>query len=78
VNYQTVITSERMASNFTQGFTLTGSFTTLVASTPTQLGKISVTLTVQWTEQAVPFARKLTTYFGEKGLSDYYYVGWAP
>jgi len=57
---------------------LTGEFTTLVASSSGQLGKISVTLNVTWSENNTPFSRKLITYFGEKGLSDYYYVGWNP
>jgi len=33
---------------------------------------------VTWTEQGSNFSRSLATYFSEKGLSDYYYVGWAP
>jgi Tfp pilus assembly protein PilV len=78
VSFASTLASERFASSFTTGFSLTGRFTTLVASSSSQLGKISVTLTVSWTEQNVPFSRSLTTYFGEKGLSDYYYVGWAP
>ena len=78
VNYSSMITTEGFASNFTSAFTLTGTFTTLATSSATQLGKIAVTLNISWTEQNVTFSRKLTTYFGEKGLSDYYYVGWAP
>lgn len=78
VSFASLLASERFASNFTQGFALTGTFTTLVASTSSQLGKIAVTLTVTWTENGTPYTRSLTTYFGEKGLSDYYYVGWAP
>ena len=78
VSFAGTLASERFASAFTTGFALNGSFTTLVASSSNQLGKISVTLTVTWTEQNVPFSRSITTYFGEKGLSDYYYVGWAP
>ena len=78
VNFASTLASERFASNFTTGFTLTGRFNTLVASSSSQLGKISVTLTVAWTENNIPYSRSLTTYFGEKGLSDYYYVGWAP
>ena len=72
------LSSERFASNFTSYFSVRAQYTTLVASSATQLGKLSVTITVAWTEQGVPFSRKLTTYFGEKGLSDYYYVGWTP
>jgi Tfp pilus assembly protein PilV len=78
VDYTAMIASEGFASNFTSAFSLTGNFNTLVASSPTQLGKISVTLNITWSEQNVTFSRKLTTYFSEKGLSDYYYVGWAP
>ena len=78
VDFSSTLASERFTSSFTQGFSLSGNFTTLVASAPPQLGKISVTLTVQWTEQGSTFTRTLITYFGEKGLSDYYYVGWAP
>lgn len=78
VNFTSMLASERFSSNFTQGFALTAAFTTMVASTSTQLGKIGVTITVSWTEQNSSFSRQLTTYFSEKGLSDYYYVGWAP
>lgn len=78
VDLSSTLTTERFASNFTRYFTVRAQYTTLVASTSSQLGKISVTITVAWTEQNVPFTRSLTTYFGEKGLSDYYYVGWAP
>lgn len=78
VNFSSTLASERFSSNFTSSFTLSGQFTTLVASAPPQLGKISVTLTVSWSEQGTTYTRKLATYFSEKGLSDYYYVGWAP
>lgn len=78
VSFTSTLASERFSSNFTTGFALSGTFTTLVTSSSSQLGKISVTLTVSWSEQKTPFARSLTTYFGEKGLSDYYYVGWSP
>jgi Tfp pilus assembly protein PilV len=78
VSFASTLASERFASSFTTGFALTGAFSTLVASSTTQLGKISVTLTVSWSENNVPYSRSITTYFGEKGLSDYYYVGWAP
>jgi Tfp pilus assembly protein PilV len=78
VDLTSTITSERFASNFTQGFALSGNFTTLVASSAGVPGKISLTLTVSWTEQGKGFTRKLITYFGEQGLSDYFYVGWAP
>ena len=78
VSFASALASERFTSNFTTGFTMSGTFTTLVTSAPPQLGKISVKLTVTWTEQGSTFRRSLITYFGEKGLSDYYYVGWAP
>jgi type II secretory pathway pseudopilin PulG len=78
VNFSSMLSSERFSSNFTQGFSISAQFTTLVASSEAQLGKIAVTITVNWTEQKTPFSRKVTTYFGEKGLSDYFYVGWAP
>lgn len=78
VNFASTLASERFASSFTAGFTLHGRFTTLVASGAGQLGKISLTLDIAWTENGTPFTRQVTTYFGEKGLSDYYYVGWAP
>jgi Tfp pilus assembly protein PilV len=78
VNFASTLASERFASAFTTDFTLSGTFTTLVASSSGVLGKISVTLTVNWTERGTPYTRSLTTYFGEKGLSDYFYVGWAP
>ena len=78
VSFASALASERFASEFTTGFTLTGQFTTLVTSTATVPGKISVTLTVAWTENGSPFTRSIMTYFSEKGLSDYYYVGWAP
>lgn len=78
VNFTSALSTERFASNFTTGFALSGQFTTMVASTSTQLGKISLSLTVTWSEQGSTFSRTLITYFGERGLSDYYYVGWAP
>lgn len=78
VSFNSALSSEGFASNFTTGFALSAQFTTLAASTSTQLGKISVTLTVTWSEQGSAYSRTLITYFGEKGLSDYYYVGWAP
>lgn len=78
VNLTAMLASERFASTFTEGFAVSAEFSTLIASTGTQLGKTSVKLTVSWTERGTAFVRQLTTYFGEKGLSDYYYVGWAP
>ena len=78
VNFTSTLATEGFASNFTAGFTVSGDFSTVVASSSTQLGKIKVTLTVNWTEQSSSFSRKLISTFGEKGLSDYFYVGWAP
>src|SRR3954464_9821265 len=70
VDFASTLASERFASTFTTGFALSGNFTTLVASSSGVLGKISVTLTVTWTERGSSYTRSLTTYFGEKGLSD--------
>ena len=78
VNFTSMLSSERFSSAFTSSFALSGSFSTLTASAAGTLGKIRVTLNVSWTENRVPFTRTVTTYFSEKGLSDYYYVGWAP
>lgn len=73
-----VLSTERFSSNFTTGFTVSALYTTLVASGPSQPGKLSVQLTVRWTEQGNVFTRSTLCYFGEQGLSDYIYVGWAP
>ena len=78
VDFAAMLASERFASSYTTGFTLTGNFTTVVASGTGTPGKISVTLTVNWSENRVNFNRTTITYFGEQGLSDYIYVGWAP
>jgi type II secretory pathway pseudopilin PulG len=78
VSFSSTLSTEGFSSNFTQGFAITGNFTTLIASATPQLGKISVTLTVTWSEAGNSYSRSLITYFGEKGLSDYYYAGWAP
>ncbi len=78
VDFSSTLASERFQSEFTRGFSLAANFTTHVASTPTTPGKIAVQLTVSWTENGSPFNRTMITYFSEKGLSDYYYVGWAP
>jgi type II secretory pathway pseudopilin PulG len=80
VSFASTLASERFASSFTTGFNLTGNFSTLIASNPYSgvLGKIAVTLTVTWSENGSNYSRSITTYFGEKGLSDYYYVGWTP
>ena len=78
VSFSSIFASERFASNFTTGFDASGSFTTLIASGPSTPGKIAVTITVTWSERGSNFSRSLITYFGEQGLSDYIYVGWAP
>jgi Tfp pilus assembly protein PilV len=78
VSFTSMLASERFSSNFTQGFSLSGQFTTLTRPSGAAYDRIAVTLTVSWTEKSSTFTRKLITYFGEKGLSDYYYVGWAP
>lgn len=78
VNFSSTLASERFTSNFTQGFTLSGNFTTLTRPSGAAYDRISVTLTVNWTERDSTYSRTMITYFGEKGLSDYYYVGWSP
>ncbi len=78
VDFTAVLATERFQSEFTRGFAISVNFTTQVASTPTTPGKIAVQLTVSWTENGSAFNRTMITYFSEKGLSDYYYVGWAP
>jgi hypothetical protein len=78
VDLTVLLASERFASNFTTGFTISGSFTTLVASSTGSPGKIQAQLTVAWTEDRAAFRRTTLSYFGELGLSDYIYVGWAP
>lgn len=78
VNFTALLASERFSSAFTTGYTLSATFTTLVVSAPGQPGKISLELTVNWTEHGTAFVRKTSTYFSEQGLSDYIYVGWTP
>ena len=78
VSFTAMLSSERFSSSFTQGFASSGTFTTLVTSSTGVPGKIAVTITVTWSELGSTFTRSLTTYFGEQGLSDYFYVGWAP
>jgi Tfp pilus assembly protein PilV len=78
VDFTSSLTSERFSSSFTSGFTLNAQFNTLTASASGQLGKISVQVTVRWSEAGNTYTRSLITYFSEKGLSDYYYVGWSP
>lgn len=71
------ISSELLASSFTagSGMTLQARFTNLQAPGANQLGLVSVEFTVTWTEQGAVFRRSARTFFGEKGLSDYIYVG---
>ncbi len=78
VSFTTALSSERFSSNFTQGYTLNGAFTTFTRPAGATYDRIAVTLTITWMERDSTFTRKTITYFGEKGLSDYYYVGWAP
>ena len=78
VDLTPLLASERFSSRFTSGFTLSGSFTTLVASSTGNPGKLQARLTVAWTEDRTAFQRTTVSYFGELGLSDYIYVGWAP
>jgi Tfp pilus assembly protein PilV len=78
VDLTPLLASERFTSNFTAGFTLSGAFTTLVASGTGTPGKLQAQLTVAWLEDRAPFQRTTLSYFGELGLSDYIYVGWAP
>lgn len=78
VSFSSMLASERFTSNFTQGFSLTGNFTTLTRPSGAVYDRISVALTITWTERDNTFTRTMITYFGEKGLSDYYYVGWSP
>jgi Tfp pilus assembly protein PilV len=77
VNLTGTISSELLSSSFTatSGMTLQAAFTTVRASTGSQLGLVDVEFTVTWTEQGAVFRRTARTYFGEKGLSDYIYVG---
>jgi len=75
VDFTPSITTELLSSNFTQSMSLEARFTTLHASTTTELGLIAAEITIHWTEAGVPFTRSARTSFSEKGLSDYIYVG---
>ena len=75
VNLTSSITTELLTSDFTRTMTLEARFTTVHASSTTELGLISLELTLRWTEAGVPFTRSARTSFSEKGLSDYIYVG---
>lgn len=78
VSFSSTLAGERFSSSFTQGFALNGRFTAIAPPPGAFVRRVAVTLTVTWTEQDTPYSRTLITHFGEKGLSDYYYVGWAP
>ncbi len=77
VNLTGTISSELLSSSFTatSNMTLQANFTTVRASGAGQLGFVAVEFTVTWTEQGAVFRRSARTSFGEKGLSDYLYVG---
>jgi Tfp pilus assembly protein PilV len=75
VNLTSTITTELLTSDFTRTMTLEARFTTVHPSSTTELGLISLELTLRWTESGVPFTRSARTSFSEKGLSDYIYVG---
>lgn len=75
INLTSTIASESMNNEFTRTMTLSANYSTLYASATTQFGLIRVVLTVSWTEAQGSFSRSAITYFGEKGLTDYNYVG---
>lgn len=75
VNFTSSITDDLLNSNFTSTMSLQASFTTTYASSSTQVGLTSVVVTLTWTEGSNQFTRSSRTYFCEKGLSDYIYVG---
>ncbi|MBA4136274.1 MAG: hypothetical protein C0518_03035 [Opitutus sp.] len=75
VNFTSTITTELLNSDFTRTMTLEARFTTVHASSTTELGLIAMEITISWTESGVPFTRSARTSFSEKGLSDYIYVG---
>lgn len=75
VNLTPTITTELLSSEFTKTMTLQARFTTLHPSSTTELGLVGVEVTIAWTEAGMPFSRSTRTFFAEKGLSDYIYVG---
>jgi hypothetical protein len=75
VNFTPSITTELLATEFTRTMTLQARFTTTHPSSTTELGLIVAEFTLAWTENGVEFTRSARTAFGEKGLSDYIYVG---
>ena len=75
VNLTSSISTELLTSEFTRTMSLQATFTTLHASSTSELGLIATEVTLTWEEAGVPFTRSARTYFAEKGLSDYIYVG---
>lgn len=75
VDLTSTITSDMLASSFTNTMSLSASFTTVHPSSTTELGLTAVDFTVTWRDGAVTFRRSARTSFSEKGLSDYIYVG---
>ena len=75
VDFTSSITADLLNSNFTSSMTMSASFATTYASSSTQVGLTSVVVTLTWAEGSSSFTRSSRTYFCEKGLSDYIYVG---
>lgn len=76
VNLTTAITTESMSAVLPADVTASGTFATVTASTPMQMGMISLELTMTWTESnGLTRTKKIYTTFSENGLSDQYYVG---
>jgi len=76
VNMATAITTESMSAVLPANVTASGTFTTVTASTPSQVGMISLELTMTWTESnGLVRTKKIYTTFSEYGLSDQYYAG---
>ncbi len=75
VDFTSSINTELLGSEFTRTMSLQARFTTLHPSSATELGLTALEITLTWQEAGVPFTRSARTYFAEKGLSDYIYVG---
>ncbi|MDD3180960.1 MAG: hypothetical protein PHQ04_11510 [Opitutaceae bacterium] len=75
VNLTSTVGAQLTGTTFTSTMSVSANFTTVSASTTTQLGLISANITVNWTEGAVAYVRSTRSVFSEKGLSDYIYVG---
>jgi Tfp pilus assembly protein PilV len=71
------ISADNFANGMTTGMTVSGAFTTLVASGTGTLGESQVVITTTWPENGVTYTRKTMSIFTEKGLSDYIYAGWS-